>query len=175
MKAQLGLATAPTLLCCNLRREHVAFALPQRTHDRIDATLRHARAEGWAIVHAFMQLPRARAPSFGALLGFEPRRHEPVFAADSVEQLSCFIAREFSACGAPVTLIGGVFSKTGLACVLCAQDLGLSLRVISDACFQSALDPVHPGEVLALASAAPPNLTSAEAGGNVIQFQARRP
>lgn len=139
------------LLCLDMRREHFPGACRAAHFDRVRDALERARGEGWRVLHAHS--PRRGRNSHGALAGFEPRAEEAVFALSG---LSVFDEPQLAlAARRPQRLhvAGAVYSRAGLASLLAAQEAGLAIDVLADACIAPQLDSVRAEHVLGLAGA----------------------
>jgi nicotinamidase-related amidase len=135
----------PWLICLDLQREYVVPGRPRYAAASADVAtacarvLRHARAEGWRVVHS--QLRRNGEASFGGgsfgapIEGLRPLITEPLFLRHS---LSAFRNPEFAAelraaRGEDVYLIGFSLADTCLATALAAIDHDLSVILVEDA------------------------------------------
>lgn len=142
-------AGAPSLLCLNLRREHVhdiyepevARALKQLT-----GLLRTARVSGWRVMHAFTAHPRDPGGERGALAGFEPASHEPVFALTTASALAEPDIEQ--AAQSHLRIAGGVYSRCGLATAIAAQEIGVRVSVEQMASFAPSVHAVSARDVL---------------------------
>lgn len=169
----------PTLLCFNLRSEHVDASDPMVAAKvaRAGRLLGRARLEGWRIAHAHTKA--AWGVGVGSLRGLEPFVEEPVYALTRGTAFSEPALAEFArGCGEEgLAMIGALYSRSGLATLLQASELGLNVRLLSEACFAPRSEAVAPERVTAVLapreSAAPP-LETPRFSGNVICWETRR-
>ncbi len=183
MNPLIARAEAPPLLCLNLRCEHAgamgkAAALTLTT---ISRTLARSRAEGRRVMHAHTVQPRDPTRPYGALPGLEPLVDEPVYALTGASAFSEPILADLARTGG-VHMVGALYSRAGLASVLMAQELGLSLQLIAEACFSPGVEAIAPARVfdlvlenqsgVSLVGALP--LDGATYGENVICLETRR-
>lgn len=167
------------LLCLDLRQEHVGRVRDGVTMQALRnciALLDRARAEKQRIVHAHTRTAHEGA-EHGAYAGLEPWADEPVFALNGVSALDqpriLELARAQGAAG--LTIIGAAYSRAGLATALSAQELGVQLKLASEACFSSAAHPAPAQRVLALIrGASAPEGRSNWAGENVVCLETWR-
>lgn len=132
----------PTLLCLNLRLEHVY----SRRLAEVAASLAQAAEElatyrdnGWRVVHAYTVQARETGIEHGALLGFEAHVDEPVFAIQKLSALSDPQIFGMSP-GQSIRLVGAAISRSGLATLLAAQDHGCRIGVVPGACFAPSIE-----------------------------------
>ncbi|HEY3799749.1 MAG TPA: cysteine hydrolase [Caulobacteraceae bacterium] len=131
------------LICLDLQRDYVVPGRPKfdpgadAVAQACDRMLRHARDDGWRIVHAHQQTGAVGDSSrFGAPIdGLRPLVREPIFMRAG---LSAFSNPDFSeelgaARGAEVYLIGFSLSGSCLATALAAVDAGLNVSLVEDA------------------------------------------
>lgn len=170
-------ALAPALLCFNLRREHAgenALGLAGKL-EHARALLAEARRSGWRVAHAYIMAARDSGSGSGALAGLEALVNEPVF----VLHQNCAFAEpallEFVTSGtqAPVHVIGAMYSRAGLATLLLADELGLSVNVIAEACFRARDDTSARAEEFIRGRRQTPGEALVH-GGNVICLETRR-
>lgn len=169
----------PALLCFNLRREHAGESeidlAAKLAHAR--TLLAQARMEGWRVAHAHTIARPDRIIASGSLAGLEALVNEPVFALHQ----NCAFAEpallEFVSGGpeAPTHLIGAMYSRAGLATLLLADELGLSVNVIAEACFRARDEASMAARAEAFVRTR--RQTAGDAlvhGGNVICLETRR-
>lgn len=137
-------------LFLNLRCEHLQGAVDL---SQVAALLRMARRHEWRVIHAFGVVPHTHEGARGALPGLEPLVVESLFALRSANAFSePDLLDAVKSAGGPANLYiaGGVFSRTGLATLLAARDLGLKPRLVEEACFRTGIEAVDREQVLAL-------------------------
>lgn len=169
----------PTLLCLNLRQEHVyGRRAPEVSESliRIGEVLAEFRASSWPVVHAYTLQTRDLGVDHGALPGFEPLVDEPVFAVKKLSALSDPQIFGVSR-GQNIRLVGGALSRSGLAALLAAQDHGCRIGVIPSACFSPTVEAVPESSFYELIDADEDGsfgVLKTEWGGNVICLNSRR-
>lgn len=143
-----------TLLCLNLRREQLGSfdAMHGAAMRNAVRYLSEARRDGWRILHAHSRGQRS-GEDCGAIAGLEPLAEESVFALPGLSAFSDsdLIDALGATPDAQLHLIGAVFSRSGLATLLAAQEFGISVHVVTEACFTPRDDAVRAAEVLNLA------------------------
>lgn len=153
MSVPLGVARS--LLCFNLRREHLAGARDAETVRALTnaaSVLGSARAQGWRVLHVYTRHSRDPATPRGTIGGLEPFADEPVFTVMGTSAFSepHLIEAVLAARPARLNLVGAVYSRAGLATVLAAQELGAPLNLLREACFSPGFNAVAPERVLNL-------------------------
>lgn len=157
------------LLCLNMRQEHGVDGRAPLAH--IAWSLQQARRRHWRVAHAYTHVSHSEPTPRGALRGLEPLTDESVFVLQGASPYSelRFADLARSARGSKVHLIGGVFSRAGLATALAARDLSLNLSIIEKACFAPRAEPVASEQVLAVLRASERKSQEKKfEGGNVI-------
>jgi hypothetical protein len=169
----------PTLLCLNLRQEHVygrRLVEVAQSLIRASEVLAEFRAHGWPVVHAYTLRLREPGIEHGALAGFEPQVDEPVFAVTKLSALSDPQIFGVSS-GQSIRLVGGAVSRSGLAALLAAQDHGCRIGVIPSACFAPSVEALPESSFYELIHADEDGalgVLKTEWGGNVICLHSRR-
>ncbi len=168
---------APALLCINVRHEHVDGVRGPEVAAALDGVVREIerfRANGWPVVHAHAVRPRRTAHAYGALPGLEPRAREPVFALSCLSALEEDEIRDIARGAESLHVVGGAYSRIGLATALAADDLGVRMVVVADACFAPAEDKAARGFLETFGGDAA-EAAAAYEGTNVICLESRRP
>ena len=169
----------PTLLCLNLRQEHVyGRRLPEVSESLIRASdvLAEFRSNAWPVVHAYTLQLRRPGIEHGALAGFEPQVDEPVFAITKLSALSDPQIFGVTS-GQNIRIVGGAVSRSGLAALLAAQDHGCRIGVIPSACFAPSAEALPESSFYELIHADEDGafgVLKTEWGGNVICLNSRR-
>lgn len=143
LPANASETTPPWLLCLNLNREYVTPGRPLFTQSGISAAacarllLNNARRRGWVVAHVQNRRGRfSNAESFQSPIeGLEPLPSEPLFLIRHRSALAHLDLRSRVSAERPpvVYLMGFTLAHEGLATLFDAADLGLSLRIVSDA------------------------------------------
>ena len=127
----------PTLLCLNLRLERLNQQAANTARLSTAAwCLRHARQNGWRVVHAHNHAPRMRGRRSGVIEGLQPLRDEPVHLFVNQSPFDCSALWDAINEGeiSRLYLIGVVHSRAGLAAIASAHERRLSVTLIEDAC-----------------------------------------
>jgi len=157
------------LLCLNLRSELLVGGAARAS--KISSVLEKARRQDWRVVHAFGSAQRAAGQPYGALQGLEPLATESVFALRSANAFSepgLAAVANGTRPAASILVVGGAFSRIGLATALAARDLSLKLRLAEEACFATRTDAVAAEHILAIVQPSQHGAADRAKGGNVI-------
>lgn len=171
--------SAPALLCLNVRHEHVHGVRGPEVGEALDGVAREMarfRSNGWPVLHAHLVRPQSESHPRGALPGLEPRADEPVFALTSACALEEDEIRRAARAAGGLHVVGGAYSRTGLATALAADELGIRMIVIAEACFSPAEDKTERGLLTDISgdAARAENNRAAYEGTNVICLESWR-